>query len=186
MSCIGGWRFGSYRLVLWKGKVRCGHKRNPTANRRESRKPLACSQNRICRPSLSQACFAVLLLPHRERSGKSCRRPGGSLLSKLGSLFQNWGAEPRLRRGAARGGEIIFSRFMGGYGSSSTREYSAFKKIVWVSSHNSWKLCDVHHIIFRMPKLKFTEMVVDSTLLHFLKQCNAQDHSTSLHQKLYQ
>ena len=49
-----------------------------TANRRESRKPSACSQNRICLSSLSQSSFAVLLIPHRERSGKSCRRPSGS------------------------------------------------------------------------------------------------------------
>ena len=118
MSCIGGWRFGSYRLVLWKGKVRCGHMRNPTAfaNQRFALRlgltalawiaaitklrfalrlgsmPLAWilpsgETNRICWSSLSQACSAVVLLPHRERSGKSCRCPGGSLVSKLGFLF---------------------------------------------------------------------------------------------------
>jgi len=35
-------------------------------------------QNRICLSSLSQSSFAVLLAPHRERSGKSCRRPSAS------------------------------------------------------------------------------------------------------------
>ena len=44
-------------------KAGCGYMRNPTANNRESRKPLACSQNRICLSSLSQSSFAVLLIP---------------------------------------------------------------------------------------------------------------------------
>ena len=88
--------------------------KKPTANRRESRKPLACSQNRICCSSLSlvvsdrkakpcsaegepvrkpSVCSPTRVYDpclsahpaqhdgsslHRDRSGKSCRRPSAS------------------------------------------------------------------------------------------------------------
>ena len=77
--------------------------KKPTANRRESRKPSACSQNRICFPSLehggpyrkSKICSAKgepvgsprssrRFIPHRDRSGKSCRRPSASFMRSSG------------------------------------------------------------------------------------------------------
>jgi len=47
-------------------------------NRESARIRPSGEKNRICWPSLSQSSFAVLLIPHRERSGKSCRRPSAS------------------------------------------------------------------------------------------------------------
>jgi len=56
--------------IVWKQEEK--------TNRESARIHPSGEQNRICFSSLSQSSFAVLLIPHRKRSGKSCRRPSAS------------------------------------------------------------------------------------------------------------
>jgi hypothetical protein len=93
-----------WEVMRRKEMGKCGRKK--ITNRESARiPPFGLPESDLLFLTLARRVLSTRrLAPHRERSGKSCRRPSGSREEKWMFMVIFWGAGTRLRRGAARGG----------------------------------------------------------------------------------